>query len=225
VLKARVSSRSAPLAALCLAIALGSCGTKAPSLATVECRVDNRPLPGEEGSYESLSVFGCVRGDDGLDSLSELWITNDDAALAWKLDGGDWTKVKEGGDTWIGATALASPDFKTLPRGDYKLILVDLAGQRAEKGFSMAEESPKKEAPALSRSGNAFSIVSAWPENLVLGFDAAGTLIASPGAAGGTRSLASVFGQEIAGRVATVGAYGYDPSLRAGAYSRRISAR
>jgi hypothetical protein len=218
-------------AALALAAALASagCGNKLPEIATLEWRLEKRPAPestSDGGSdYESLSVFATIRDDDGLDNVSELWILNDDSALAWKLTDADWIKVAEGSDTWMGASALASPELAGMPRGSYRLVAIDAAGQRTEREFRVSGSFPDKKAPATGFSGDRLAISSSWPETLALAFDGTGVLIASPGALAQASSLAEVFGQDIAARTAEVGAYGYDPALRMGAFSKRAKTR
>jgi hypothetical protein len=205
-------------------LAMHSCGGKAPEVAAVEWRIEARPLD-KGASFESLSVFASIKDEDGLDNIDELWIVNDDAALAWKLTNADWIRTSEGDDNWMGGSALASPEFGPLPRGDYRLISVDAAGQRAEMAFRVSGSFPSRDAPSVSFSGDTLSIRSDWPETLALAFDATGTLLASPAAPKGRVSLVMALGQDIASRAAAVGAYGYDPSIKMGAFSPRVKTR
>jgi hypothetical protein len=105
------------------------------------------------------------------------------------------------------------------------MIAIDAAGQRTEKEFRISGSFPGNKAPSMSFSGGKLAIGSSWPETLALAFDGAGALIASPGASGSPSPLSAVFGQEVALRIAEVGAYGYDPALRMGAFSKRIKTR
>lgn len=209
-------------AGLCLLVL--SCGSKPPSVATVEWRLESRPNPAG-GEYESLSAFASVVADEGIDNIAELWVVNDAEALSWKLTAADWTKTVSGSDNWLGGSSLALPDFGPLPRGDYRMIAIDAAGQEAQASFQIAGAFPDTPPPRASYEKGRLSVVSSWPETLVLGFDAAGSLIASPAAPKGGSSLAGAFGVDIAGRVAAVGVYGYDPSLRMGSFSKRITTR
>ena len=218
------SARASLAAALLVGLAAWGCGNKLPEIATVEWRLETRPAEGGP-DYESLSVFAAVKDEDGLDNIAEIWILNDDSALAWKLTDSDWTKAVEGGDTWMGASALATPTLAAMPRGQYRLIAIDAAGQRAEKDFSVTGAFPERPAPSISNAGGTLTIDPSWPETLALAFDGTGALIASPGVATRAASLASAFGQDIASRTAEAGAYGYDPSLRMGAFSARVKTR
>jgi hypothetical protein len=213
--------RRAAAIALLSALATVSCGSKPPEVAAVEWRIESRPTAGGT-AYESLSVFGSIKDEDGLDNIDELWVVNDDAALAWKLTNADWIKASEGGDNWIGGSAFATPELGSMPRGAYRLIAIDAAGQRAELAFSVTGGFPGRGAPTVVYSkGGLFAIKSGWPETLALAFDATGALLASPPAPKQGSTLADAFGQEVASRTASVGAYGYEPALRMGAFSPR----
>ena len=201
-----------------------SCGSKLPEIATLEWRLESRPS--ETGpDYESLSVFASIRDEDGLDNIDELWVIDDDSAFAWELTDSNWIKVTEGGDTWIGGSALTVPEFEGLPRGTYRMVVIDAAGQRVERAFRLSGSFPDKRAPTVSISKGKISVGSAWPETLALAFDGTGALLSSPGAPALPFTLTATFGPELASRVAEIGAYGYDPSLRMGAFSKRVKTR
>ncbi len=215
----------AMLAALAaLSLALLGCGNKLPEIAALEWRLETRPAEGGP-DYESLSVFVSIRSNEGLENLSELWVLNDDAALAWKLTDATWIKAAEGGDTWVGGSALAAPELAGLPRGLYRCVAIDGAGQRTEKEFRVSGSFPDMRAPTASYSGALLSVSSAWPETLVLAFDGTGALIASPPAPSRPSPLGTALNPDIAARAAELGAYGYDPALRMGAFSKRIKIR
>jgi len=215
---------AALLAATLAALAALGCGSKLPAISALEWRLETRPA--ESGpDYESLSVFVSIKADEGLDNLESLWVVNDDSALAWRLTDRDWIKTVEGGDTWIGGSALASPRFEGLPRGLYRCIAIDIAGERTEKAFQVSGAFPDRVAPSTSFSGSRLSINSSWPETLALAFDGTGALIASPAAPAKSSLLESALGSDIAGRAAEIGAYGYDPALRMGAFSKRTKLR
>jgi hypothetical protein len=220
--------RRSPAAAALLIAALcaSSCGNKLPEVAAVEWRIESRPSA-HGAAYESLSVFGSIKDEDGLDNVLELWIVNDASALAWKLTNEDWTKASEGGDTWMGGSSLATPELGPLPRGAYRLVAFDAAGQRAELAFGVSGAFPSRAAPSLSYSSREgrLAIRSGWPETLALAFDATGALLASSPAPAQAAALSEVFGQDIALRAASLGAYGYEPSARMGSFSPRVKTR
>jgi hypothetical protein len=203
-----------------------SCGGKLPEVNAVEWRLESRPS--EQGSsFESLSVFGSIKDEDGIDNIEELWIVNDESAFAWKLTSAEWTKAAEGTDNWIGGSSLATPELDPLPRGNYRLVAIDAAGQKAELSFDLVGNFPPKKAPTLSYSSNGGSVAvrSDWTETLVLAFDAAGALLSSVAAPARSTTLAELFGADAVDRIALVGAYGYEPELKMGSFSPRIKTR
>ena len=215
--------RAAAMAAFA-ALAATGCGSKLPEITVVEWRLESRPA--ESGpAYESLSVFASIKDEDGLDDIGEIWVLNDESALAWKLTNADWTKAMEGADTWVGGSALTIPEFEGMPRGTYRLVAIDAAGQRAEREFRVSGSFPDRKAPSIAYAEGKLSIGSTWPETLALAFDGTGALVASPAAPTRPSSLAAALGQDIASRAAEVGAYGYDPALRMGAFSTRVKTR
>lgn len=216
----RKSSLAAALATGLLALA---CGTKPPELPAIEWRIEMQPS--KQGAYESLSVFANVRDDNGPEDIDELWVVQDEARLAWRLTSANWTKRTEGSDTWIGSAGLALDSYQSLPRGDYRMMAIDAAGDRAERSFKVEGAFPDRPPPSVAIAGDKLSIRSSWPETLVLAFDAAGQLLASKGAPQQASGLDELFGTDIAAKTRELAAYGYDPAAHAGYYSRRIGTK
>jgi hypothetical protein len=208
---------------LAACLALAACGVKPPEVPAVEWRLEMRPS--DAGSaYESLSAFALVKDPEGLDNVMELWVVCDSASLAWRAGPSDWIRSADGSDAWLGASALARADFSPMPRGAYRIIAIDAAGQRAEKSFTVSGEMPPRELKLELKDGN-LTIGSDWPETLLLAFDGAGALIGSPRAPSGGSALAQALGQDLAARAAEIGAYGYDPTLKMGSFAKRIKTR
>lgn len=209
---------------LVAALTASGCGNTLPEVSAVEWRLETRPAP-TGPDFESLSVFASLRDEDGLDNIGEIWVVSDEATLAWKMTSADWIRVTQGADTWIGASALAPPELGALPRGVYRLVAIDAAGQRAEREFRISGSFPDAKPPTLVFSAGKLSFASSWPETLALAFDGTGALLASPAAPDSPTSPAACFGQDTASRAAEAAAYGYDPSLRMGAFSKRVKIR
>lgn len=223
---ARKARLIAALAFGAAAFSIISCGGKPPEVSAVEWRLETRPS--EQGSpFESLSAFGSLKDEYGLDNIEEIWIVHDESAFAWKLTSAEWTKAEEGTDNWIGGSSLATPELGPLPRGKYRFVAIDAAGQKAELPFEITGDFPDKQTPSLSYSskGGSLSIRSDWTETLALAFDAAGALLGSAAAPDKATTLAELFGEGIVDRIAMVGAYGYEPALKIGTFSPRARTR
>lgn len=200
------------------------CGNSAPEIAAVEWRLEARP-DAQGKSYESLSAFASLKHGDGIDSIDTLWIVNDASGLAWKLDPDGWEKTIEGSDTWIGGSDLATQDFAALPRGEYRFVATDIAGQKTEKSFKVSGSFPGWGPPSISISDRRLSIGSSWPETLAVAYDGVGDLIASTAAPRQPSGLEDNFGADVGSRVAEVAAYGYAPELHMGSFSKRVRAK
>ncbi len=221
-------ARGKPLLTLAVlaaaATAFVSCGDEPPSISFVEWRIEARPL--EAGArYESLSGFASIKGGAGESSIDELWIVNDAEALAWKLTAEDWIKKDDGSDAWIGGAPFAMNDFSTIPRGQYRAVAINPAGQRAELTFTVHGDFPSKASPTLRLDSGGVSVSTSWSETLILAYDGAGELIAQTPAPTSRTSLTALFGAANADRAVQLAVYGYEPDRRMGAFSPRISVK
>jgi hypothetical protein len=210
------SIAAAPLLAA-LALFTTSCGGKAPEILAVEWRLEQRPSTA--GAYESLSVFASIKDEDGIEDIEKLWVVEDSEELAWPMTSADWTKKTDGADEWIGAAGFARNDYAPIPRGEYRFLAYDAAGERIEKSFSVEGTFPALAAPELRVENGKISARSSWPETLVLAYDGTGALIASVPAPASPQSPEELFGEDLGGRTSEAAAYGYDPTLKMGAYS------
>jgi len=208
------------MAALVSALGLASCGSEAPQLLATEWRLENRP--GKDSSYESLSVFVNVKDGNPAEDLESIEVVNDAEGLAWKITDPSWTVQKSGADSWIGAADLASADYQALPRGLYRIVVTNLAGQRAESSFSLAPGLEGRKAPSLRNEAGRLRLESAWPKSYLLSYNAAGVLVDARELAPGSYEPVGLFKQATLERVSSFAAYGYDPQQHHGAYSWRV---
>lgn len=213
-------SRTLPVAVLVLASLLASCGSEPPGIISAEWRTETRPA--RQGDYESLSVFVNVGNMDPRLELESITVTNDAEGLSWKLTDASWTVQKTGADTWVGGADLASADYKALPRGQYRIIVTNLGGQRAESLFELGVRTSTLPIPQLKPGTGTVTLVSAWPENYLLAYDAAGNLVTAKELAQGTYEPGKLFKAPVLGKISSFAAYGYDSKQHYGAFSWRV---
>ena len=110
--------------------------------------------------YDTLSVFIQVTDEDGIEDIETLYIINDKEELFWKTENVNLV-IKENKDlTWIGSSRLKMNDYSMFPSGEYRVMVIDEAGERMETSFIlknsgvMAEED---DFPSLKISGNNFT--------------------------------------------------------------------
>jgi hypothetical protein len=137
-----------PLAAL-LAL-LAGCTAAPPEIRDVHTQlrfVDDRTL---ERSYEQLAFFVRASDTDGFEDISGLYLAHDEAELHWNFDERSWVEVNADGGRWIGSDGVVAPGYGELPRGTYRVIVTDQAGEQAEETFSLsADPSPSSLADAM----------------------------------------------------------------------------
>ncbi len=223
-----------------LALFLGSCGGAPPELGAIEWRLELRPLEKAasradsdgkdtvEGAsslafYESLAVFANIRDEDGIEDVESMEVLAEDEGLSWRLDDTHWNRRLENGADWLGAADLAMADRSILPRGEYRVIVSDLAGRKAERNFSIPDIKAPLPLPSLEPDrgarGSAFVIASEWPETLLLAYDGAGVLLRAAQVRPGRIELEAALGRTDAAKAASIAVYGYDAARRLGAFS------
>ena len=211
-----------------LAISLiSSCASGPPEILGVEWTLESRPATnqGSRTVQEDLSVFARVHDSEGLDDIEAMWVINDASELCWTLGPSSWTKRSLGSDDWLGASGLSMPDGLQPPMGRYRLIVADLAGNRAIYEFTIGESSEANGLPSPDWKDGRISLAKAWPENYLLVYDASGSLLRSAVISMAGGSLASIAGSADAARAQAFAIYGYDAASRRGAFSKRIPIR
>jgi len=84
-----------------------------------------------EEVVEQLSVYVHAEDEDGEEDIDELYVIHDEAQLSWNLDRATWQERERDEIRWIGHAGLAPADG-VIPRGTYRLVVVDRAGMRDE---------------------------------------------------------------------------------------------
>jgi len=135
---------------------------------------------GREKTEERYSFFILPEDDDGVDNLSELYLYNDREGLRWLFTSDDWIKYEEDGKTWIGSRGIAMFGDASLPRGQYRAVLVNKGGESKERRFTYdGPETPPYPFPSLSYSDGIYHIDSQYPVNRLICYDQQGKLLSS----------------------------------------------
>lgn len=86
---------------------------------------------------EELSVHIVPEDKDGLEDLEYLHVVSDPGELYWTMDSSSWTRTRGQNDEWLGSARLSMPPGEPFPRGEYRLLLYDLAGDSDEETFRL----------------------------------------------------------------------------------------
>ena len=127
---------------------------------------------------ERLTFFILPHDNDGFEDLDDLWLYHDWEGLSWHLSSKDWLKENAENDTWIGSRAIAMEDGNTLPRGQYRAVLIDKGGNRTERLLTFdAPPQSGRPFPRLIISGSMYRIESDYTEQNLVVFDNEGNYL------------------------------------------------
>lgn len=122
-----------PFVVAALALLVGACSAAPPQLVRVEVRLEHVHDLDRGVWYEQLVFFGLVRDEDGFADIEQLYLLNDEHQLYWRLDGEGWTHERRAGEDWIGMAGLVMAGGEAFPRGVYRAVVLDAAGQQDEQ--------------------------------------------------------------------------------------------
>jgi len=145
------------------------------------------------GPQERFSFFIIPEDDDGIENLAELFLYHDREQLRWHISSDEWIRYERDGRTWIGTRSLVTGTGETMPRGQFRAVLENLAGERSERNFTFdAPEDPRFPFPTLSITGGNFAVVSAYPVNRIISYDEQGNFLRTVELTGLTGTLDSL---------------------------------
>ena len=130
------------------------------------------------GPRERFSFFIIPEDDDGIENLADLFLYHDREQLRWHLSSDDWIRYERDGRTWIGTRSIVIGEGETLPRGQYRAVLINLGGERSERNFTFdAPETPRFAFPTLDITDGNFTVVSNYPVNRLVSYDEQGNFL------------------------------------------------
>ena len=173
---------------------------------------------------ERLSFFASLRDQDGIDDIEYLYILHDESELLWTLTLDNWVRRDEGDSVWLGSNGLEPGDDGLMPRGRYRAVVVDKAGERDERVFNLSAPVTLTYAlPVLGLAGNQLTLNSPYQVNTLFFLDPADNPVKTVGINPGTSSLDALWGDSSWRTAAyTIRAYGFDPKAETGFFSWTI---
>lgn len=127
-----------------------------------------------------MSLFCAVNDEDGIDDVEYLYLIQDRDGLDWKLTKDNWREREIDGVTWLGSDSLEHPDGPAFPRGNYRVVLIDKSGERAERDVPVQTvPTDAVKVPTLSLEGSTLAVGTAtkWPDYSVIFEDGAGATL------------------------------------------------
>jgi hypothetical protein len=196
-----------------------SCSGKPPVVRSLSWQLNLVGKSGEKGTdiRERLSLFIQAEDEDGIKDLDALFVINDESGLFWKLGNETWIQREQNGETWIGTNGVGMADNSPLPRGKYRILLVDKAGDRDEKEFTLAAPAPiKTELPGLEITATELTVNSPWERTILYVLDRSETPFKTIPVNSGTFPLASVFSGDEASKAWSLLLAAWDSGNRVG---------
>ncbi|WP_245535110.1 hypothetical protein [Leadbettera azotonutricia] len=161
---------------ICMAGAGISCSRTEPKIAFGF--IEMVYYPGAEKPEERFSFFVIPEDDDGIENLGELYLHHDRDGLRWLIKSEEWVKVEEEGRTWIGSRNIAMSGDESLPRGQYRAVLINKGGEKTERNFTFdAPVDPRYPFPLLVIGEGKYRIDSQYPVNRLICYDQQGNVL------------------------------------------------
>jgi hypothetical protein len=132
---------------------------------------------GTGGTEERFSFFVLAEDDDGIENLEELYLYHDLEGLRWQFSFEDWISFDDNGKTWIGSRAVAMSGNESLPRGQYRAVLINKGGERTERLIAFdAPSEPRYPFPLFNVSEGNYTIESSYPSHSFICYDSEGNV-------------------------------------------------
>jgi len=176
---------------------------------------------GETRPLERFSFFILAEDEDGIENLEELYLYHDREQLRWHISSDDWVSFTRDGSTWIGTRSIAFQDNESLPRGQYRAVLVTKGGESSERTFSFDSE-VRYPFPSLEISEGRYTVSSEWPKNRLVGYDSEGNYAATVEIQELSGSVADL---RFSSRVRTAALWADDPDRMVSAFTNIVSVR
>jgi hypothetical protein len=127
---------------------------------------------------ECFSFFILATDEDGIENLDDLYLYHDREGLRWHLSERDWIALQQDGKTWLGSRSVAMIDEEPLPRGLYRAVLVNKAGEEAARNVTFDPPiQPRFPFPSLVIADGNYAIDSQYPANYFLGYNEQGDYV------------------------------------------------
>ena len=156
------------------------------------------PVEGIPGMFEKVlnvdpdtgSVSRLLRFEPGTrtkevlvhDFIEEIYIIHDGEELFWRLDRETWLTRDQAEDTWIGANSISLPAGTILPGGEYRVLLIDAAGESDETSFILKPLSPvdpRRLLPAVTVDTDTISVAGSRQSYSIWLYNPAGEYLAA----------------------------------------------
>ena len=203
-----------------LLLLLASCSTSPPKIAETFWQLNLVRNPESGATHESLSLFLHVTDENGLSDLDSIYLLSDSDELYWRLDSSNWQHSEKNGELWVGSNSIEMPNRSALPRGKYRVLLSNLAGERVDDSIYVSADhlNPGKTGfPTLKIGGGRVELGGGPPDSTLWIYNGVGQLVGQRSLTGSYPVSSLLPSNERGGTSApTLYAYAYDKSCGCG---------
>lgn len=129
---------------------------------------------------ERFSFFVLPDDDDGIEDIEDLYLYHDREGLVWQIPANEWVNFEFEGKTWVGTRSLAMADDESLPRGQFRAVLVDKGGEKSERLFTFdAPEESRYPFPFFSITDGRYLVESGYPVHSLICYDGEGNFVST----------------------------------------------
>jgi hypothetical protein len=179
--------------------------------------------PGETMPEERYSFFILPDDDDGIENLDELYLYHDREGLRWRINAADWVRLDLENKVWVGTRSIAMQDNESLPRGQYRAVLVNKGGERTERQFTFdAPETPRYPYPFFSAFDGIYRIDSQYPQNRFICYNQEGAFVQTTPIFSPSGNINDL---NFPGSVRSIALWAEDPEYHTSALTEAVSIR
>ena len=128
--------------ALLMSVLWIGCTGAAPEIIEVKNTLVYRYESQRSFFTEELSLFARISDDDGIDDIQYVYLIHEDLELYWTLTPQNWSRLTHDEAEWIGSRTLRMANDAYMPRGRFRLEVVDYGGKRDMTSISIPQSLP-----------------------------------------------------------------------------------
>lgn len=117
--------------------------------------------------------------EDGIEDLEAVALVQDAEELYWKIRRDQWEWKPFGGGKWAVCSGILSQPGRPFPRGEYRVVVTDMAGYRAEREFSVRAEPFKVTFPSIQKKDGTLVLNPGSGSTILVLTSSAGTILGS----------------------------------------------
>jgi len=174
-LKQNLLLRSLLTLLLVLPVLLISCSGAPPEIAQLFWQLNIVQDIKDSTQHEELSLYVHAQDPDGKGDLEGIELVHPEAELRWNFTEETWKEVVRSGEMWLGENGIKSGFTDEVPRGEYRLKVIDKAGETAVTSFFISRDIQGLQKGNLKESR--FPKVQVTPDSIKLYFSAPEVLL------------------------------------------------